>query len=306
MMKTEIMDFKSSLTIDVGATSHKSLSPPPHSSPSPLPSPSRRPSIAREPRRVLLDSMPIDMENPRPIEALPDGPLAAFDAVHSRVGNTAIPAVQSFFDDRLFGAPVKPLVLPAMAKTGTRLQRLRNAPSMVGRRPMGVPTDDAITRLKLQASTRTHHDMLGIAIPKERLRQTPMARQALAVRPGFHERALAQDEHLRKLREADDVSRLVYRQHVAEQTRRRMRQVREEGIERTRMQPVIQQYARMGQQHAYSHQHAAYSRDVMAGAGEVAGDLESFDKARAASRHRRRQAGGGGGQSRSRVAVEDY
>ena len=86
---------------------------------------------------------------------------------------------------------------------------------------MGVPTDDAITRLKLQASTRTNHDMLGIAIPKERLRQTPMARQALAVRPGFHERALAQDEHLRKLREADDVSRLVYRQHVAEQTRRR-------------------------------------------------------------------------------------
>jgi hypothetical protein len=173
------------------------------------------------PRRLQLMSQPLEIRDAKKIHS--NEPLSTFGAVHSRIGSSSLPEVQTFFDQRLFGSTVEPASLPASAQMGTRVQRLKGAQPCERRRPIEVPTDDPATQAAKIASTRTAAQMVGVSIEREALRQTPLERTKHVLRPGYRERGVAQEALLHALREDDERQRLAFRAERAEATRRRRR-----------------------------------------------------------------------------------
>ena len=253
-------------------------------------------------RHVMLQSY----REPPPADA----PLAGFEAVHGRVGCSALPDVKLFSDLHLYGQEVEPTALPVLYRTaGSKQQRLKKAPACERRRPMGVPTDDPTTRRLKNERTRTEQDMIGTSVEREALRVTPLDREKHVVRPGFREKGLAQQAHLRQLREQDERQHLQYRAALADATRRRMRQTRETHAQSTRVQLS---YATMMQQTLVDEQQSAralreaYRRSVAEAAeaaelAEARQSLSRFERARQASRAAKRKGGG----NRARVIDEE-
>ena len=151
--------------------------------------------------------------------------------------------------------------------------------------------------------------MIGTSVEREALRVTPLDREKHVVRPGFREKGLAQQAHLRQLREQDERQHLQYRAALADATRRRMRQTRETHAQSTRVQLS---YATMMQQTLVDEQQSAralreaYRRSVAEAAeaaelAEARQSLSRFERARQASRAAKRKGGG----NRARVIDEE-
>ena len=210
-----------------------------------------------------------------------------------------MPEVQNFFDQNLYGAAVDAAILPAMARTGTRFQRLQNAPPCTGRRPMDVPTDDPTTQRAKIAATRAREDLVGLAIDREALRRTPLDRAAHVVRPGFRERGAAQEQQLARQRAEDEKLYLAYRHERAEATRRRLRATRDYHARETARQPVVQQGTQRAEQMHTRHLAVAYQALSHEDRDDVASELGAFERARAASRGGRRRPRG----NRARVTL---
>jgi hypothetical protein len=215
--------------------------------------------------KLMADAQP-ELRLPPPVEAQ----LEFTGAVRGRAGSSSVPSVQAFFD-----ALQPPLREPALPKIGASSQRLRNAPPIDERPPMGV-VDVGFVRRQVETS-RTALDMVGVPIGRDALRKTPKARMPIVVHQKYRDRGKAALMRTGELMRQDEQALLAARRARAERTRLRLRAVQEANRRFTAHLPVQVAAARAPQAELLAYQSAAAERTRQFGAEEVTTLIETFE-----------------------------
>ena len=211
------------------------------------------------------------------------GQMVPASSGRSRIGCASLPDVQLFFDQKLYKEPPGQVVLPAMQRLGTQTQRLKKAPSIEHRHQWGVKETGQFAQAEVAHKEQLVDNLVGITIGKAALRQTPASRLKHVLRPGFAEHGARIVAMAKEADKADERAYLYYRSLRAEETRQKMRAIRERNKQVTRRQPVVRGEAERAERRANREFDAQWRASLAESAMDVEYSLEQFERTKVAT-----------------------